>query len=169
MKRAQHAVWILIAILGVAMSALAQERSVDWERFSSSIERCLLSPNEGVRLSAMGHIITYGEYMDVSYSAPVVMRVFREHPDCRVRKLALITLSCMKSDWAMKFLSMIVRRMDDPALASCCRRVLYAWAHPEVAPQIMPRVIAEIDPALQPGAITNVDPDLVPAPPLITK
>jgi hypothetical protein len=169
MKRTGNAVWIVIAMLAVAMSALAQQRSADWETFSSNIERCLLSPNEGVRLSAMGHIITYGEYMDVSYSAPVVMGIFRDHPDCRVRKLALITLSCMKSDWAMKFLRMIVRRMDDPALASCCKRVLYAWAHPDIAPQIMPRVIAEIDPAMRPGAIMQIDPGLVPEVPRIEK
>lgn len=83
------------------------ENSKDkWEIFSQNLVTSLKSDNPGVRQSAMLLIIEYSDKINVQDGVLDVMRTFRNSKDTNLRKLALITLYKMKSDWAIDFLKM---------------------------------------------------------------
>lgn len=75
-----------------------------WNVFSKNIVKAIKSPNEGLRLSAMGMIIRYGDSLNVEDAVYDIMRLFRSHKDVRVRRLALVTLHKIQNKWVIYFL-----------------------------------------------------------------
>ena len=60
--------------------------------------------NDGVKMAAMQYIIRYNDNLDVSVAAIDVARLYRNHKDDNVRRMAAVALSHMQSDWAMGYL-----------------------------------------------------------------
>lgn len=77
----------------------------EWATFSKQLVRALTSDHEGLQLSAMQLVIKYGERVDVKRARYDVMRLYRDHENERVRRMAVVTLGEMNSPWAMQFLS----------------------------------------------------------------
>ncbi len=75
-----------------------------WDVFSKNIVKAIKSPNEGLRFSAMGMIIRYGDSLNVEDAVFDIMRLFRSHKDVRVRRLALVTLHKIQNKWIIYFL-----------------------------------------------------------------
>lgn len=80
-----------------------------WEILSQNLVKSLKSDNPGVRQSAMQLIIEHSNQLNVQDGVLDVMNIFRSSKDPKVRTLALITLSKMKSDLAINLLSMHYR------------------------------------------------------------
>jgi hypothetical protein len=93
-----------------------QADEVDWETFSKNLVKALQSDNDGLMLSAALMIVQYGEQLDVKDAVFDVMRIFRNDPNPKVRQLALVTLTHMKSDWAMEFLKREIQFEKDPVI-----------------------------------------------------
>lgn len=81
----------------------------DWSAFSENLVAGLASDNEGLKLSALQLIVEHGERLDVRAAEFDVIRLFQDHHDQRVRRLAAVACSHLKSGWAMGFL-----RMSEP-------------------------------------------------------
>jgi hypothetical protein len=81
----------------------------DWEAFSENLIAGLRSDNDGLRASALQMIVRYGDRLDMSEAAFDVVRLYRDHEDERVRRLAAVTCTKLKSKWAVSFL-----RMSEP-------------------------------------------------------
>ena len=81
----------------------------DWAAFSENLVVGLASDNEGLKLSALQMIVRYGDHLDVQAAAFDVVRMFQDHRDQRVRRMAAVACSRLKSGWAMGFL-----RMSEP-------------------------------------------------------
>ena len=99
-----------------AGSSTASEKEIDWKLVSKNLVRSLASDNEGLRQSAMAFFVEHADKLDINEAVYDVMRVYRNHPDLRVRKLALVTLYKMQNSWAMEFLKVDLRFQDQEQL-----------------------------------------------------
>ncbi|MCH8246898.1 MAG: hypothetical protein IH951_10875 [Bacteroidetes bacterium] len=83
---------------------------LEWDEFGFRLEVALGSGHRGLQNSAMRLIIAYGENFDLTESAVFdVMRLYRDGDSPRIRRMAVVALAQLDSDWAMKFLERSVR------------------------------------------------------------
>ena len=54
-------------------------------------------------------IVQYGDHLDVRDATFDIVKIYRSHPDERMRRLAAVTCSHLNDEWAMSFL-----RMSEP-------------------------------------------------------
>lgn len=76
----------------------------EWAAFSTNLVHALASDNEGLKASALQMIVRYGDHLDVRAAEFDVVRLFRSHRDERVRRLAAVACTRLKSRWAVGFL-----------------------------------------------------------------
>src|SRR5690606_26480950 len=99
-----------------------------WAAFSDNLVVALQGENHGVCCSALQHVVAYGADVDVREARFEVVRLFRDHPDERVRMLALSALAQMRDGWVSDFLERSARFEDDPRLAKLYRHAARASA-----------------------------------------
>ena len=89
-----------------------------WAHFSQNLVVALKADNLGVRCSALQLVATYGgDRVDVRGARFEVVRLFRDHPDKRVRMSALAALTQIDDRWVTDFLFRTARFERDPRLA----------------------------------------------------
>jgi hypothetical protein len=118
------------AIALVAMSgsqSLASEKEINWKQVSKNLVRSLASDNEGLRQSAMAFFVEHADKLDINESVYDVMRIYRNHPNLRVRKLALVTLYKMQNKWAMEFLKVDLRFQDEQELKNMVAAIVLEY------------------------------------------
>lgn len=98
--------------------------TVDWEAFSTNLVHALASDNDGLHVSAMQLIIKYGDRLDVNRARFDVMRLYRDHEDDRVRRMAVVTLGTMQNGWALGFLTRSIDFEKNPAVRHTMQAVL---------------------------------------------
>ena len=91
----------------VASEAAAIDAAT-WKAFSANLVHALTMDNDGVRVAAMQYIIRYGDKLDVGEAVFDVMRIYRNHKDDNVRRMAVVALGRMQSDGAIGFLRLSV-------------------------------------------------------------
>jgi hypothetical protein len=69
-------------------------------------------------------VIKYADRVDVHRARFDVMRLYRDHDDDRVRRMAVVTLGAMKNNWALGFLARSVAFEKDPAVRHTIQAVL---------------------------------------------
>jgi len=77
--------------------------NTDWNLFSKNIVKALDSENLGLQVSAMRHIITYKEKVNVDKTMIKIIRLYRRDKNEYVRQLALVTIYATQNDWALGF------------------------------------------------------------------
>ncbi len=87
----------------VASEAAAIDAAT-WKAFSTNLVHALTMDNDGVRVAAMQYIIRYGDKLDVGAAVFDVMRIYRNHKDDNVRRMAVVALGRMQSGGAIGFL-----------------------------------------------------------------
>ena len=84
-------------------------KKADWDAFSENLVVGLASDNDGLRASALQMIVRYGDKLDVRDATFDVVKIYRSHPDERMRRLAAVACPHLNDEWAMSFL-----RMSEP-------------------------------------------------------
>lgn len=96
----------LILLSGANANAQAPEET--WENFSKNLVKAFQIPNDGLHVSAMQNIRIYSELypgkLDVGDATFDIMRIFRNHKNPRMRRLALVTLVTIGNDKIIAFL-----------------------------------------------------------------
>ncbi len=75
-----------------------------WGKFSKNLVRALKEDHDGIREAALRMIIKYGDQLEVKEAVFNVMRIYRDHDNPYLRRMALVALGRMKSTWAIRFL-----------------------------------------------------------------
>lgn len=88
-----------------------------WTQFGENLVVALKSDNDGLQLSALQHIVVYGDQIDVSDANFELVRLFRDNKDDRVRMTALNALSKLNNSWVADFLNRTARFESDPHMA----------------------------------------------------
>jgi hypothetical protein len=99
---------LFVLLCGAMLVSLATANTVtesaNWDSFSKNLVKGLSSGNQGLRESAMCMVICYSDQLNVSSAVNDVVSVFRSTANPNVKKLALVTLTKMKSSKAIDFL-----------------------------------------------------------------
>ena len=91
-----------------ALSTLAASETLavdaaTWKTFSKNLVHALEMDHDGVKMAAMQYVIRYSDKLDVDEAAIDVARIYRNHDDDNVRRMAVVALSHMQSDWAIGY------------------------------------------------------------------
>jgi hypothetical protein len=97
---------VMIGILVAGIMAQSTDRieKTNWQAFGDNLINAVSSDNQGLKISAMQHMITYQKYLDVRDATFDLIRIYRLHPDERMRQLAAVTLESVGSSWGKDFL-----------------------------------------------------------------
>ncbi|HGY54059.1 MAG TPA: hypothetical protein ENK44_00010 [Caldithrix abyssi] len=117
---------VIIATLLFGFTALfAQNKpAVDWEAYGEQLVNAIGSTNKGVQLSAMRHIIRYGDSLEVVMARYVVMDKFMNEKDQKIRLLALATLATINNPLDIGLLELHYKWEKDPEVKKMLEKVL---------------------------------------------
>ena len=105
-------------------SAKAAVSKAAWSAFSKNLVNALKSDHDGLREAAMRFVIQYGDRVEVQAAVFDVMRIYRNHDDQKLRRMAVVTLGHMNSDWAISFLRLSAAYESSDALRHTIRSVV---------------------------------------------
>jgi len=105
-------------------SAKAAVSRAAWDAFSKNLVNALKSDHDGLREAAMRFVIQYGDQVDVKAAVFDVMRIYRNHENQNLRRMAVVALGHMNSDWAISFLRLSVEYESSDALRHTLRSVV---------------------------------------------
>lgn len=88
----------------------------DWDAFSKNLMMALGTDNDGLKQSAMQHIITYRDYLDVDDAVFDMIRIYRYHENEKMRQLAVVAIHCTGNGWAIDFLKRNLKFEDNPTI-----------------------------------------------------
>ena len=95
-----------------------------WDAFGENLVSALKSEHDGLKAAAMQMIIRYNNQVDVKDGAYDVMKIYRTHDDISMRRMALVALGQMESEWAIGFLERADRFETLPVLQQTLRAVV---------------------------------------------
>ena len=98
-----------------------------WKAFSENLVHALEMDNDGVKVAAMQYIIRYNTQLDVDEAAIAVARLYRNHEDDNVRRMAVVALSQMQSDWAIGYLRLSVNYEKSETVRQTIEAVVAAY------------------------------------------
>ena len=93
-----------ITVEMLSASAEAAVVEAQWKRFSTNLVEALKSEHAGVQQTAMRYVIQYNDQVSVSEAVFDVMKIYRNDTDDNRRRMAVVALGNMNSDWAIAFL-----------------------------------------------------------------
>lgn len=102
----------------------AEMTTAQWQSFSDNLVAALATDHEGLRRGAMRLVLQYADNVDVRGGLIDVMRIYRNHPDENVRRLAVVTLGSMNSSLAINYLRLNESFEQSPAVKRTIRAVL---------------------------------------------
>lgn len=88
---------------------VAEATTQQWDAFSKNLVKALTSGHQGLQTAAMSRVVQYGDKVNVDEAMFEVMSLYRNHDDDSVRRLAVVTLGKMNSDWAINYLKLAER------------------------------------------------------------
>ena len=114
----KHLSSLLITVLMFTFitGVFAGDKEQNWDKFSQSLVKMFKSHNEGLKQSAMQHIIQYSDKLDVQEAAFDIYNIYRWHKDVQVRRLALVALYNTNYEWAMNQIVKDIKIEQSPAL-----------------------------------------------------
>lgn len=95
---------------------VAEMTPAKWEAFSENLITALGSENEGLQVEAMRLAIQYASEVDVRAARFDLMRLYRDHENEAVRRMAVVTLGTTGDGWAMGFLRRSVQFEKSPSV-----------------------------------------------------
>jgi len=96
-----------------------------WAQFGKNVSDAIYEGNAGQRQTALRHIVQYGQYLRLDRELVFeVMRIYRNHKELRMRRLAVLALGNMNDRWAIEFLEMLEPYEEHPELKDTIRRVV---------------------------------------------
>jgi hypothetical protein len=95
-----------------------------WEMFSQNLVRALASGNDGVQQAALRMIIQHADFVQVDEALPDIVRIYQTSNDEALRRMAVVTLGKVQSEWAIEYLRRAERFEKSPVLRNQIRAVL---------------------------------------------
>ncbi|HMB89600.1 MAG TPA: hypothetical protein VKP65_02055 [Rhodothermales bacterium] len=93
-----------------------------WEAFNTNLVAALQSDMDGVKSAAMQMVIRYGDQVNVDKALFDVVRIYRDHDNDNMRRMAVVALGAMNHPWGLDFLERSQRFEKSPKV----QQTLYA-------------------------------------------
>ncbi len=97
-----------------------------WDAFSGNLRDALASGHNGLQIGAMRLSIQYSEYVNIDGSAVDLMRIYRNHSDDQVRRLAVVALGSLDSQMVTSYLRLHEPFEKSPIVRRTIRAVIAA-------------------------------------------
>ncbi|MEM1093457.1 MAG: hypothetical protein AAGJ10_02555 [Bacteroidota bacterium] len=95
-----------------------------WTAFSSQLVDALQGDHAGMQQGALQHVIQYRDYVSVDAAAFDIVRIYRNHEDDNMRRMAVVALGAMENRWAMDYLKRAERFEKSEAVKATIQAVL---------------------------------------------
>ncbi len=122
-----------------------------WKTFSDNLVEALASENDGFKAGAMRLVIQYGAQLDVDDAAFDLVRIYRDHANERMRRMAVVAIGASGNEWALDFLRRSLRFEKSPAVLHTLASVIADYDSVPVGPakqaSSTPRTEADIEPS----------------------
>ncbi len=116
-------------------TATADVTDAQWKTYSGHLEQALATDHDGLRQGAMRMIIQYGDNLSIGREAVFnLVRLYRDHRNEGVRRMAVVALGQTGDTWAMDFLTRSARFEKSAAIRHTIYAVLAAYYVPELGP-----------------------------------
>ena len=103
--------------------------------FTHQLTQAISSGHDGLHQGALRQIIRYGDALSFNRSAAIdVVRIYRNHANNRMRRMAVVALGQMNDAWANDFLTRSARYEQDPDLRHSILTVLNSRAAQDMGP-----------------------------------
>lgn len=113
---------VLVVLFSGTGFSQTQPREINWKAFSVNLVKAIKSGHPGLQQSAMQRIIQYADKLDVDDAVWTISRIERFSDDCRVRRLAMVTLYKIHSAKAMSYIVQNLKYEEDSSIKKqgCC-------------------------------------------------
>jgi hypothetical protein len=102
----------------------------EWDAFGGRLEAALATDHLALNHAALRLVIAYGDKFDLKEEAVFdVMRIYRDDDSERARRMAVVALAEMNSDWALKFLERSSRFEKSKIVKQTILAVLASQGH----------------------------------------
>ena len=105
-----------------------------WKVFSKNLVHALRMDKDGVKTAAMQYIIRYNTLLDVNEAALDVARLYRNHEDDNVRRMAVVALGKMQSGWAIGYLRLSMQYEKSETVRQTMQAVIVAHGAAQAGP-----------------------------------
>lgn len=113
-------------------SARAAMTRADWQRYGERLAETLASDHEGLRQGALRLMVLYGKKLELRREAIYdVVRIYRDHDNDRMRRMAVVALGSLDNAWGLDLLSRSVRFERTPTVRRTILAVLSSAFPPE--------------------------------------
>ena len=113
---------IVIFIFIFSANIFAEGRKVNWNAFSTNLIVALKSNHRGLQESAMQRIIRYADSLDVAGGVYEIAMIFRFDDNPQMRRLAMVTLSKINTDYSLSYLCQYLKFESNPSIRlQCCK------------------------------------------------
>ena len=103
----------------------ARVSRAEWDTFSDNLEQALACGHEGVQQGALRMIIFYGNNLAISRAGVhEAVRIYRDHEDDRLRRMAVIALGKIQDSWGLDMLKRSARFEKSPSVRQTILAVL---------------------------------------------
>jgi hypothetical protein len=107
---------------------------VEWNEYGNRLEAALATDHLALNHAALRLIIAYGDNFELNQDAVFnVMRIYRDDDSERARRMAVVALAEMNSDWAIKFLERSSRFEKSNTVKQTILAVLASRANRDIA------------------------------------
>lgn len=101
-----------------------------WTNYSKQLTHALASDHAGMQQGAMRMFIQYGPYLGMKRPAVFnLVRIYRNHPNDRMRRMAVVALGATNHTWAIDFLKRSAPYEQTPSVQHTILAVLLAKGH----------------------------------------
>lgn len=97
-----------------------------WQRYSDALVVALQSDKADFQQEALRHIIRYGDKLNMDAAVFDIVRLYRDHEDTRIRRMAVLALAQMDNAWGRDFLQRSLRFEQDATVRQTMRSALAA-------------------------------------------
>jgi hypothetical protein len=124
---------LMLMIINIA-PAQTSEHNVNWDLIGENLVVGIQSGNPGVQQAAMRLIIQYADKLNVNDAERELMRIYRFSDDTNMRRLALVTLHKIESEYAIDFAKRNLKfetnekvlKLSEAAICDCIRKNTFA-------------------------------------------
>ncbi|MEJ2542986.1 MAG: hypothetical protein P8Y99_02870 [Calditrichaceae bacterium] len=111
---------IVIFIMLLASNIFAGNGKVNWDAFGTNLVVALKSNHPGLQESAMQRIIRYSDSLEVTNGIYDIALIFRFDDNPQMRRLAMVTLSKINTDYSLSYLCKYLKYEDNQSIRKQC-------------------------------------------------
>ena len=83
--------------------------AADWAVLSERLVHHLAGEHDRLREGSLRLLVRYGAHLDVGAAVSDMLAIYRTHPDDDMRRLSLVALGQVRSEWAIDHLERLIR------------------------------------------------------------